>query len=740
MRVSQPGIIADFYHRGIGDMGPGVRTLFEEHLLTASGYRSTKALDDVIGPGVSQSDINTLVNRRLLRVEDRLGIPHVEIIHDVLTAVISESRRERDAEEAREQERVERKKKLQKILIPILIVICLLFLALAGIASYQWNRAEEEARTALALKLALDAKLVMTLRPDQPELAVLLAIESLKRDQNPEAAEVVPSGAALMMSQLFSFSHDAAVTSLAFIPEADRHLATSSDGKVRTWDISTGKELEPSQTFKEIVNSVAFSPDGQILAAGGGKEVRLRYKSSGNELNLLSHEKTVTTVAFSPDGKRLASGSTDMTVRVWNLEKPKAEPLILRGHRNYVTSVLFSPDGERLASASVDNTTRIWHVSSRKELKSLKHERPVTWVVFSPDGKRIATASGKTARLWDVVTGSELKRFYHPDMVTCVALSSDGKCLATASSDMKARIWDISAGEDRVPRTAGHPDIIVATLSPDGKLLATASSGNKVRIRDASTGEDLIPFRYEDYVISVAFSRAGKKIAMACTDNMARVWDVITGEKAKEFPHDDFVTSVALSPDGTRLATASTDMTVRVWDVATGTELRQFPHDGQVNSVVFSPDGKRLATGSLDNTARLWDTSGERRQPLALGHEAPVTATAFSPDGNLLVTASGDKVIRVWDASRGKELARFRSQEVASIAFSDGAAQVIAALADGTVQKLAWKAEDMIKKACEQLKQNLSEKEWTQYIGSEPCRPTCDNLPSRCNERGGRGH
>ncbi|MCK7508701.1 MAG: hypothetical protein MZV70_34830 [Desulfobacterales bacterium] len=79
--------------------------MFEDELLTASGYRSTKALDDVIGPEVSQSTINTLVNRRLLRVEDRLGIPHVEIIHDILTPVISESKRERHAEKAREQER-----------------------------------------------------------------------------------------------------------------------------------------------------------------------------------------------------------------------------------------------------------------------------------------------------------------------------------------------------------------------------------------------------------------------------------------------------------------------------------------------------------------------------------------------------------------------------------------------------------------------------------------------------------
>src|SRR6266849_285299 len=85
---------------------------------------------------------------------------------------------------------------------------------------------------------------------------------------------------------------------------------------------------------------------------------------------LKGHTALVYSVAFSPDGSLLASGSHDQTIRVWNPAdgKPIRE---LKGHTGIVDSIAFSPDGKLLASGSADKTVRLWDPASGKEVKNL---------------------------------------------------------------------------------------------------------------------------------------------------------------------------------------------------------------------------------------------------------------------------------------------------------------------------------------------------------------------------------
>src|SRR5215510_262010 len=211
-------------------------------------------------------------------------------------------------------------------------------------------------------------------------------------------------------------------------------------------------------------------------------------------LTLKGHIHIVDSVAFSPDGNRLASGSADQTVKLWDAVAGQ-ELLTLRGHGDRVLSVTFSPDGRRLASGSVDRTVKVWDAVSGKELLTLKrHRDAVSSVTFSPDGKKVATGSvDRTVKVWDAVSGRELLTLKgHRDAVSSVTFSPDGKRLATGSVDRTVKLWDAVTGQELLT-LKGHGDqVLSVAFSPDGKTLASGSVDRTVKLWRAATEQEVL--------------------------------------------------------------------------------------------------------------------------------------------------------------------------------------------------------------------------------------------------------
>ncbi len=262
-------------------------------------------------------------------------------------------------------------------------------------------------------------------------------------------------------------------------------IATAEENIVRLWDAASGSELLHLKGHRGLVRSVAFSPDGAVLASGSDDwTVRLWSVASGQEINRLQrHHARVRSVAFSPLGMLLASGSDDGTVQLWDVADGR-EHLRLQGHAKRVQSVAFSPDGMLLASGCSDGTVRLWTTASGHELMCLQgHMSGVRSVAFSPNGMLLASSSDDwTVRLWAVADGKTLMRLEaHASAVKKVAFSPDGGLLASSSGEQIVRLWDLTSGRETL-RLQGHEGWVRSvTFSPDGTRLASCSKDGMVQ-------------------------------------------------------------------------------------------------------------------------------------------------------------------------------------------------------------------------------------------------------------------
>jgi WD40 repeat protein len=378
----------------------------------------------------------------------------------------------------------------------------------------------------------------------------------------------------------------------------------------------------------------------------------------GNLLQTLTgHSNSVISVAYSPDGQTLASGSSDKTIKLWNVNTGKLLQT-LTGHSDWVWSVAYSPDGQTLASGSEDETIKLWDVKTGNLLQTLEGYYKVA---YSPDGQTLALASGsddKTIKLWNVKTGKSLQTLKgHSEVVSSVAYSPDGQTLASGSLDKTIKLWNVNTG-NLLQTLEGYSEV---AYSPDGQTLALASRSddNTIKLWNVNTGKLLQTLKgHSDSVYSVVYSPNGQTLASGSDDNTIKLWNVKTGKLLQTLTgHSDSVWSVAYSPNGQTLVSGSRDNTIKLWNVKTGKLLQTLEdHSDSVNSVAYSPNGQTLASGSWDKTIKLWNVKTGKLLQTLEGHSDLVRSVAYSPNGQTLASGSRDSTIKLWDVKTGNLL------------------------------------------------------------------------------------
>jgi WD40 repeat protein len=542
-----------------------------------------------------------------------------------------------------------------------------------------------------------------TLGDTNPAVAKLLSLAAWHIHPSSAARYAMLTAATLPGIAVLA-GYNGPVNSVAYSPDGMIVASGSSDATVRLWNVATGQQIgRPLKADTYAVNSVAFSPDGKIVASGGNDgTVRLWDVATHQQISrpLTGRSGDIGSVAFSPDGKMVASGSSRGNVRLWDTatHRPIGGPLF--DYTGQITSVAFSPDGKLLAASGGLGAVQLWDLATHQPIgRPLRtHTFGVASVGFSPDSKTLAAAGfNGTVRLWDVATHRMMTDLSPGNTVTVfsVAFSPDGKTLAAGYADGTVRLWDVADGRPTGTFTASASEVHSVAFSPDGKTLATASSDHTVRLWHVATGRPLGPPAARNPEVSPfqgVFSLNGK-ILVTITRDQVRRWDVATGRPVGRAMtvHASWGMPVALSPNAKILITINNRL-VRLWDMATSRPVgrvltRQI---GAIFMAAFGPDGKTLAIVNNQNTVQLWDVVTNRpiSEPF-IADTGFVTTVAFSPDGKTLATGTHNGTVQLWDVTTHQQIGKPLSGiggTVRTVAFSPDGKTLATGNDVGTVQ------------------------------------------------------
>ncbi|MGF1580657.1 MAG: WD40 repeat domain-containing protein [Gemmataceae bacterium] len=499
---------------------------------------------------------------------------------------------------------------------------------------------------------------------------------------------------------------------------------------IYVWNVTDGKSVGTLQVMQDYQPRGIFSPDGKIILSWGTYQNRptqppvtlqLWDVSTSKEIRRIETDSTVlNTVAFSPDGEELALINGSSTLSLYDVKTGKLKRRFA-GRRGLGTFLKYSADGRYLAAAGNNGDVQIW--DRKKQTRVRTKPGPLcfqTGVMFRKDGKILGYGRNQQVLcVWDVLTGkvfTPLSGHYHT--VSALAFGSKGRTLRSVDQYGYVCSWDVKSRKplrrQRVDFDSAYPSgyrpnpnanaFQTPRFSVNGKYMATVSSysNRTVQFWDLDANRVLFDFdsNSQSSANSPAISQDGSRVGCFLYPGMVSVWNTLSGEEVARIKVIEKVINrwnggiqsgqMGFSPNNKRLAlswrtydgqTGRSTSSVAVWDLTKRKELFRIDRNSSsTQAPAFSPDGNLVILDNEKNQLAVYDASNGSKIRDLESSSSSHQNVAFSPDGRFVVATSYTSssstgylaYIHVWEAATGKRRSMFHGHRgmVSSVAFS----------------------------------------------------------------------